>query len=195
MNIIQVFVEVLKAQFTMGLGNAIVTLVLLVIPFGLGISSRTFQTKLIASIVISIIFIALSNGIFGQYAAAYPIGAVVFGLMLYIIPFVMGLLLNKKWVAIMNEVAAEENQKVQQAFNKLTNSEIVGRIESTLNSTIGVNHEWIKRNWHQLTDDEKLQWVSTNRSALVTNVSKITNSIEMIEFMQRLSREKSKSAS
>lgn len=179
-----VFFELLllmvQNQLSHGLGNAIFFLGFLAVGFACGAIPKSNITKLVSAGIIGFIFSAILEKTFNGYS---PIATSMVAWTLFGVPFLAGWLLSKP----MRRAAEKQ---VLQEMQKLTSIQMLEKVDKNLTSVIGSNHEWLKANWHKLEDAAKLKWVEDNRSRLNAEMGKLSDTVEMIDLMQKINREK-----
>lgn len=87
----------------------------------------------------------------------------------------------------------EAETRLEKNIINMTELEVVHYIEGYFNGLIGANNGWLKENWHPLTDEQKCEWVSHHRNLINGKLFLASDSIEVIDLMQKWSRFKNAS--
>ncbi|MGB0454358.1 MAG: hypothetical protein ACPGJV_11670 [Bacteriovoracaceae bacterium] len=86
---------------------------------------------------------------------------------------------------------AEEDERIEKLKNRISGMSEIGvvqYIENYFNCLIATNSGWLIQNWHNLSDDQKCNWVKSHRKQINEKLYMAQNALELIQLMQQWSR-------
>lgn len=90
------------------------------------------------------------------------------------------------WYLLVGPTSSRTSQNINNSLRSASDEDIVDVIDQSANaSVIAVNSGWLKTNWHNMSDSQKIEWVRQRRMHLEKYLPEAQDAPSFIDALQR----------